>query len=205
MFNRIPESELMENEEQCIAYNRSLVNNSMALSNFVQIYNKYINVFQGSIVDLGSGTANFIIELCKAHPGLTATCYEGSDSMIKIAKKNIYDNNLENRITIIKDNFFNAKGVFDVVIANRVLHHVNNTEKFWNLINILSKNVLVVDLERPKHLKDIETQFDKDLQNSFRAAYNMNEVKKQIRPYNYNIIRREIQSNLFTFIVYQNR
>ena len=205
MFDRIPEPELMEGEEQCITYNQSLVDNENALSKFIEIYNTYIGIFQGSIIDLGSGTANFIIELCKVHPDLTATCYEGSSAMIKIANKNISDNGLQDRITVIQDNFFNAKGIFDVVIANRVLHHVNNTERFWSLINSLSKNVLVCDLERPKELKYIKDKFDIDVKNSFKAAYNINEVKEQTRLYNYNVLRENVGEELFTFIVYQNK
>jgi len=205
MFERIPEPELMEGKEQCIAYNQSLVDNKNALSRFIETYNKYIGIFQGSVIDLGSGTANFIIELCKVHPNLTATCYEGSSAMIKIANKNISENNLQDRITIIQDNFFNAKGKFDVVIANRVLHHINDTKSFWSLTNTLSKNVLVCDLERPKELKYIQDHFDIDIKNSFKAAYDIAEVEEQTRLYNYNILREKVGHGLFTFTVYQNK
>jgi 2-polyprenyl-3-methyl-5-hydroxy-6-metoxy-1,4-benzoquinol methylase len=205
MLKRIPEPELMESEEQCSTYNQSLVDNENALSKFIEIYNTYIGIFQGSIIDLGSGTANFIIELCKVHPDLTATCYEGSSAMIKIANKNISDNDLQDRITVIQDNFFNAKGTFDVVIANRVLHHISNTKNFWSLINTLSENILVCDLERPKKLKYIQNHFDIDVKNSFKAAYNISEVKEQTRLYNYNVLREKVGYELFTFIVYQNK
>ena len=205
MFDRIPEPELMLNELQCITYNQSLINNNEALSRFIQTYKKYIGVFEGSVVDLGSGSANFIIELCKAYPNLSVTCYESSSAMIKIANKNISENNLQDRITIIQDDFFNAKGNFDVVIANRVLHHVNNTERFWSLINSLSKNILICDLERPKELKYIKDKFDIDVKNSFKAAYNISEVKDQTRLYNYNVLREKVGDELFTFIVYQNK
>ena len=205
MVERIPEPELMEDTVQCNNYNQSLLNNSNALLKFVQAYTQYIGITNGTIVDLGSGTANFIIELCKTYPNLKVVCYENSNAMIKIAQDNINNEKLQNRITIINDNFFNATGTFDAVIANRVLHHVNDTEKFWQLINNLSKDVLVCDLERPKKLEYIGSWFDVDVKNSFKAAYTANEVRSQITPYGYSVVKEEIGNSLFALTVYQNK
>ena len=165
MFIRIPEPALMEDIDQCEFYNQEFVDDPTCLTRFIEVYNKFVGIHRGTIVDLGSGTCNFVVELCKIYPQLTVVCYEASKEMIKIAKCNIKNSQLEHRIKIIEDDFFNATGNFDVVIASRVLHHVDDTPNFWKLINMLSKNILVCDLERPDKLTDIQESFQPDLKN----------------------------------------
>ena len=91
------------------------------------------------------------------------------------------------------------------VIANRVLHHVDDTERFWNLLSRLSSNVLVSDLERPKSIEYIRDWFDKDVRNSFMAAYTVAEVKQQTELFGYNIVREEIGYDYYFYTVYQKR
>ena len=134
MFERIPEPELMLDQEQCELYNQEFFDDPKMLTEFIDTYDHFVNISTGSVIDLGSGPCQFAIALCKAHPNLSVTCYEASSEMIKIAKSNIAEAGLENQITLVEDDFFNATGNFDVVVANRVLHHVSNTESFWNLI-----------------------------------------------------------------------
>jgi len=204
-MERVSEPALMEEEEQCLYYNQSLVDNDSAINRFIEQYKEYIDIENGTIIDLGSGSANFIVALCKTFPKLKAICYEASDAMIRLAKINIANNALEDRITIVKDDFFNATGNFDVVIANRVLHHVDDTERFWNLLSRLSNNVLVSDLERPKSIEYIRDWFDKDVRNSFMAAYTVAEVKQQTDLFGYNIVREEIGHDYYFYTVYQKR
>jgi len=205
MFNRIPEPELMEDVAQCEFYNQEFEDDPDCLSRFLATYEKYVGIHSGTIVDLGSGTCNFVIALCKAYPKLNFICYEASKAMIKIAKQNIIENFFEDRITIVEDNFFNADGKFDVVLANRVLHHVNDTENFWKLVSKLSDNVLVCDLERPKQLNHISPEFPIDLKNSFMAAYTVDEVTEQIRDYNYTVSREEHNDSLCTYTVFTKK
>jgi len=205
MFNRIPEPELMEDPAQCEFYNQEFEDDPDCLPRFIAIYEKYVGIHTGTVLDLGSGTCNFIIELCKVYPGLNFICYEASNSMNMIAKQNIANSSLENRITIIEDDFFKASGKFDVVLANRVLHHVNDTENFWKLASKLSNNVLVCDLERPQELSYIDPEFPEDLKNSFMAAYTVDEVAEQIKSYNYTVSREEHQGGLCTYTVFTKK
>jgi SAM-dependent methyltransferase len=205
MFNRIPEPELMENPAQCEFYNQEFEDDPDCLTRFIATYEKYVGIRDGTVIDLGSGTCNFIVELCRVYPKLNVVCYEASDAMISLAKQNIANSDFENRITIIKDNFFNASGKFDVVIANRVLHHVNDTENFWILASRLSNNLLVCDLERPPELNYIDPKFPEDLKNSFMAAYTIDEVDEQIKNYNCTVLREEHQGGLCTYTVFTKK
>lgn len=205
MFDRIPEPELMEDRDQCEFYNYEFDEDPSVLAEFIKTYDQLVGITNGTIIDLGSGTCNFVIELCNMYPDIHVVCYEASAEMIKIAKRNIELNHLEDRITIVEDNFFNATGKFDVVIANRVLHHVNRTNEFWRLVNNLSSCVLVCDLERPDSLNDIQEDFPVDLKNSFMAAYTVDEVSEQIKNYNLNILKELRGAGLSTYSVFTRK
>ena len=208
-MNRIPEdSPLMTGLEQCMAYNNSL--HSHEFNDYICWYEKYVGVSAGTIVDLGSGTCNFVIALCLKYPDLKVVCYEDSETMIDIANKNINRENLSDRITTIKDNLMNATGRYDAVLLNRVLHHIDDTNSLWKLVNSLSDKVLAVDLKRhddptmlTRFIEKIKNLFDPlyvlDTNNSFKAAYSHAEVLEQIKPYNYIV---EIIDTTFDDVAY---
>jgi trans-aconitate methyltransferase len=193
---RIPESSpLMTDIEQCRAYNK-YASNPVQLIEYVEMYESLIGITSGTVVDLGSGTCNFVIALAIKFPNLKFTCYEASDAMLTIAQENIDNSNLSKQIQLVKDNIMNATGNYDVVLANRVLHHINETDSFWQLINSLSDTVLVIDINRPpqhvvEHIRKVdeyqEPVYKEDLINSMQAAYSIDEVTEQIKDYNYNI------------------
>lgn len=189
LFERIPEPALMEDAAQCEFYNQEFLDDPTCLPLFVLKYDQFISIEKGTIVDLGSGSCNFVIELCKKYPKLNVVCYEASKEMVKIANRNILENRLQDQIKIIEDDFFNATGRYDAVLASRVLHHVNDTDRFWKLVNDLSEKVLICDLERPDNIEDILESFPTDLKNSFKAAYTEDEVRDQIMNYSYDIIK----------------
>lgn len=202
MFERTPEPEIMLAQEECEFYNQELVDDPKVLTEFVETYNRYVKITTGLIIDLGAGPCQFTIALCKVYPNLSVTCYEASSEMIKIARRNITEAGLENQITLIQDNFFNATGKFDVVIANRVLHHINDTKSFWSLVNRLSNNVLVCDLGRPATLDFLKFPLPVDAINSFKAAYTLDEVLDQIKDYNYSIVKEEMNLDLYRFTIF---
>jgi trans-aconitate methyltransferase len=193
---RIPEANpLMIDMEQCRAYNK-YASDPVQLYNYVEAYESLIGIKSGTVIDLGSGTCNFTIALAKKFPNLEFTCYEASDAMLAIAKENIDKSDLSARIRLVKDDIKNATGKYDVVLANRLLHHINETESFWQLINSLSDTVLVIDINRPpqsvvEHIRKVdeyqEPVYKEDLINSMQAAYSIDEVTEQIKDYNYNI------------------
>ena len=201
MFERIPEPEIMQNKDQCELYNQEFLDCPEIILDFMDTYTEFCGLTEGTVVDLGSGSCNFVIALCKKYPRLKFICYELSEEMIKISKKNIIKENLNDRIEIIQDDFLNATGKFDLVIANRVLHHVSNTVKFWNIIETLSNNVLVCDLSRPNDINFTHTSLTTDAINSFRSAYTIEEVKDQIKNYNYRISTKLLEHGFCKFTI----
>ena len=188
-------TESMLNSEQCRIYN-FYASQFGSLYEYVNLYKKLIGITEGTVVDLGSGPCNFIIALANRFPKLNFVCYENSDAMIEVANENIVNNKLTNRITILKDSLFNVSGTYDVVLSNRVLHHLEDTVKFWELINRLDTNLLIVDINRPPqsvvdyiiendHYR--EPSYKEDLINSMQAAYTLDEVREQVKQYGYGV------------------
>lgn len=210
-MKRIPEPELMLDPEQCRIYNEVLSDkDNPSIKSFINVYDLFIDIKKGHIVDLGTGSANFIIKLVKKYPKLKVTCYEGSAAMIDIANKNIKAERLENNITMVHEDMFNAHGEYDAVLANRVLHHVNNTEAFWQLIDRLSNKLLVCDIVRPtlqvfENFLSHEHGYEEDLVNSLRAAYTIDEVLEQTELYDHNVMKEKLDLDIQRLTVYQNK
>jgi 2-polyprenyl-3-methyl-5-hydroxy-6-metoxy-1,4-benzoquinol methylase len=184
---RVAEPELMLDERQCKSYNENTADRT-TLNNYIDLYKQLINVTSGNVIDLGSGSCNFVVALAKAFSNLDFTCYELSSAMISIAEKNIKD---FDNIKLVQDDLLSASGKYDVVLANRVLHHINDTERFWNTVNNLGKNILVVDINRPintdLNLNIADPVYKEDIINSIKSSYNIQEVNEQIKNYSYNI------------------
>lgn len=184
---RVAEPELMLDEHQCKSYNEN-TSDLTTLNNYIDLYKQLINITSGNVIDLGSGSCNFVVALAKAFPNLDFTCYELSSAMISIAEKNIKD---FDNIKLVQDDLLTASGKYDVVLANRVLHHINDTERFWNTVNNLGKNILVVDINRPintdLNLNIADPVYKEDVINSIKSSYNIQEVNEQIKNYSYNI------------------
>jgi 2-polyprenyl-3-methyl-5-hydroxy-6-metoxy-1,4-benzoquinol methylase len=198
---RVAEPELMTDIDQCKAYNENAAN-SVTLNNYISLYKKLINVTSGNVIDLGSGSCNFVVALAKEFPNLNFTCYELSDAMISIAKQNIKG---YNNIKLVKGNLLSAEGQYDVVLANRVLHHINDTKSFWKTVNDLGKNILVVDINRPNNtdlnLDIADPIYKADVVNSIKSSYNIQEVNDQIKEYNYNVVSDDTGK----LIIYQTK
>lgn len=201
---RIPEPKsIMDNIDQCRSYNK-YASNPESLNEYIELYTKLIGISTGNVVDLGSGSCNFVIALAQAFPKLNFVCYESSSAMIEIAKENITKNNLENRIKIIQDDLLTVHGKYDVVLANRVLHHIEDTKQFWETINSLGDSLMVFDINRPSEelISNIQCDdpiYKQDVVNSLRAAYTSDEVKNQIEKYNYNIMTIDYYPQLIVY------
>jgi predicted RNA methylase len=204
---RTPEpQELMVDKDQCVLYHQYTLDKN-TLSEFVKTYKSLIGISSGTVLDLGSGPCNFVVEMAKHFPKLNFFCYENSDAMIEIAKQNI--KGFENQITLIKDDIRNVKGKYDVVLANRIFHHFKDPKEFWNLIEKFNTTFLVIDINRPsenfikeiENSKDFDVLYKEDLVNSLRASWTLEEVQTQVKKFNYKI--RSNKEDNDKLIVYQ--
>jgi ubiquinone/menaquinone biosynthesis C-methylase UbiE len=125
MLPRILEPEVMDTEEEARDYDsmdHSEVNWAFA-SDFLTVWRG-----TGRILDVGTGTAQIPIELCRRSPTLDITAIDLADHMLALARRNVERAGLMNRIAIEKADAkrFNYANEFFVgaVISNSIIHHI---------------------------------------------------------------------------------
>jgi ubiquinone/menaquinone biosynthesis C-methylase UbiE len=196
-MQRIPEPELMLDEEQAIAY---------ANADFEEPHNHFIellkqtvvNVFpeSGIALDLGCGAADISIRFAKIFPNYQIDGFDGSAAMLAEGKKAIKKEGLSDRINLIQTNLQDATledKNYSIIFCNAMLHHLHDPSVLWNLIKTASNNpvVFVMDLMRPEteeqivkfveeYAKDEPEVLKRDFGNSLKAAFTTEEVKSQL-------------------------
>ena len=184
-MHRSLEPELMQDAEQVFAFYNG--KKDYSIKHFLECYSNYVNLDSGKIVDLGSGTGEYLLALSQLYPGLEIVGYDGSLDMVKIANKNIANSCIQVRHLDFKD----IKDTADCVISTYTLHHLHNPDIFWNTAKNTSKQCLIIDLMRPssreqaeliveQYAKDQPQLFKDDFLNSLLAAFSEDELKKQI-------------------------
>jgi ubiquinone/menaquinone biosynthesis C-methylase UbiE len=193
---RTPEPELMTGDGQVSAYataDLSEINEPILLC-----FRKQFPSFSGGrLLDLGSGAADVSIRFARAYPELSVLAVDASEAMLRSAQRSVAAAGLADRITLAQRHLpdENLPGqAFDAVIANSVLHHMDDPLLLWRTIELCAKPgaaVLVMDLQRPP---DVETAqalvcrygcdaapiLQQDFFNSLCAAYSAEEIRGQL-------------------------
>ena len=74
-----------------------------------------------NILDLGTGTGGIICALCKNIPGAHGTAIDKSRRALRVARKNIYDLELRDKIKTIRTTFdrqYDFGETFDIIVSN---------------------------------------------------------------------------------------
>ena len=149
----------------------------------------------GSVVDLGCGPGDFLIDICDKNSTVNITGVDGSSAMIEYANSLIQKNNLQSRI-VTKNMLFEDidQGEFDITISSLTLHHQADPLLFWDTIRRITKNnghIFVMDLIRPQQESDADnlvkinsgsekSLFQQDYKNSLLAAFTVSEIQQQL-------------------------
>lgn len=195
MMDRILEPELMDDDEQVVAY----ANADFAEENqgFVDRFREYFPDFaEGHILDLGCGPGDIPIRLARAFTGCRVTGIDASAPMIRLAERAVQAEGLQDRITFRCERFERLPGanVVDAAVSNSLLHHLPNPLQFWNKLRQLVKPgspVLVMDLLRPDSPEEAQAIVDRyaageqdilrrDFYNSLLAAFTEDEITSQL-------------------------
>jgi cyclopropane fatty-acyl-phospholipid synthase-like methyltransferase len=198
-MNRVLEPELMDDQEQALAYARADFEeeNQGFVDRFVEFYPEFTS---GHVLDLGCGPADIPIRLARTLPDCRMTGVDGSAPMIALGAEAIRAAGLANRITLRCERFQETvlEERADAVISNSLLHHVPNALQFWYAVKKLAQPgavVLVMDLlrpESPEAAKAIVEQYAadepailrRDFYNSLLASYTEDEVAAQLTEMN---------------------
>jgi SAM-dependent methyltransferase len=184
-MHRSLEPELMQDAEQVFAFYKG--KKDYSIKHFLECYSDYVNLDSGKIIDLGSGTGEYLLALSQLYPGLEIVGYDGSLEMVKIANRNLAESCVQVKHLDFKD----ITDIADCVISTYTLHHLHDSNVFWNTAKNISKQCLIIDLIRPEsckqaeliveqYAKDQPQLFKDDFLNSLLAAFSEDELKKQI-------------------------
>ena len=124
MLPRVLEPEVMDSPEEARDYDRmdhSAVNATFAAD--------FLRVWTGlnPILDVGTGTAQIPVELCRRSEAVRIVAIDLADNMLRLARLNVLSAGAANRIELRKAD---AKGFafpdwhFGAVISNSIIHHI---------------------------------------------------------------------------------
>ena len=203
-LERVLEPEVMDTAEEASDYNamdhtevnRSFVNDllNFAAAESIELTN---------VLDLGTGTALIPIMLCDSHPSCNVTAVDMAEHMLALARKNVADQNLEQRIELKK---LDAKklafedGAFKCVMTNSIIHHIPEPEScLEELVRATTQGgvIFVRDLMRPDTDEDVtalvqtyageEDEHARQMfDDSLRAALSLEEIQSLVAPFGFS-------------------
>lgn len=157
----------------------------------------------GDVLDLGTGTAQIPVELCKRHWNCRVMAIDMAVSMLDLAIYNIEAAGLADRITLgqsdAKQMGFEDE-LFDAVISNSILHHLAEPQRCIEEISRVCKDgglIFIRDLMRPSNLEQLESivstyageesEYSQRLfRDSLHAALTLDEMRQLVADAGYN-------------------
>lgn len=137
MINRVLEPEVMDSEADAREYDSMdhAAVNAVFVADVVNAWTAWSlkrpgqsgHHVQPEILDLGTGTAQIPIELCRRLPNARVVAVDAAESMLMLARQNVVAAGLSDRIELV---LADAKrlpfsdGMFSAVISNSIAHHI---------------------------------------------------------------------------------
>jgi len=195
MLSRILEPEVMDSPEEAIDYDS--MDHAEVNRRFVAGFLRAAGALppDGEILDLGTGTAQIPIELCRAAPQARIVAVDLAESMLAVGRRNVERAGLTERIALAR---VDAKalpypdGRFAAVMSNSIVHHIPEPRRVLaEAVRVLAPGGLlfVRDLMRPDDdetvLRFVDTYVAganrhqrQMFEASLRAALSLDEVRE---------------------------
>lgn len=160
MLARVLEPEVMDTPEEARDYDamdHAAVNRAFA-ADFLAVWNRR----PGFILDVGTGTAQIPIELCRQDPAPEVVAVDLADEMLALARRNVDHAGLSHRIRLAR---VDAKGLpyhpgaFAAVISNSIIHHIPDPAGCFAQMHTACAeggNLFVRDLLRPADQAELD-------------------------------------------------
>ena len=196
-LHRILEPEVMDTLEEAFEYDS--MDHSKVNEVFCNDFFAARNLTDGAqILDVGTGTAQIPIAMCRRNSGLKITAIDLAESMLTLGNKNIQTARLQDSITLCQ---VDSKKMpypdesFDQVVSNSIIHHIPNPlECFKEMIRVTKKDGLLFirDLLRPFSMAELQnivnlhagdaTPKQKQLfTDSLHASLSLTEVREMVK------------------------
>jgi ubiquinone/menaquinone biosynthesis C-methylase UbiE len=196
-LERVLEPEVMDSPDEADSYdaidhsqvNRVFVDNLLACC---ELEEDDFHVFH--ILDLGTGTAQIPIELCRRAPGFRVMAADAAIAMLELARYNIEVASVTDRIQLERVDAKKlpyADRCFAVVMSNSIIHHIPEPlEVLREAVRVTKPGGLIFfrDLLRPEndvriqmivaeHAADSDDIQRQMLEASLRAALDLTEIR----------------------------
>ena len=194
-MQRILEPELMDGEQQALAYAQA----NFSFSNQLFVDQLLTDLAAGphNVIDLGCGPADVLLRLSHARPDTFITGVDGSAAMIDLAASAIHVAGLEHQILLLNSYIPEipvAPHTYTAILSKSFLHHLRDPMALWQEAIRLGKPgaaLCVMDLIRPRTPEAARTMVEKimphekpvlkrDFFNSLQAAFTVTEVEEQL-------------------------
>jgi ubiquinone/menaquinone biosynthesis C-methylase UbiE len=164
MLSRILEPEVMDSAAEAVDYDsmdHTQVNRLFA-DDFLGMVPAPRGGSQTSVLDVGTGTAQIPIEICRHRNDLRVTAIDLAGHMLQVAQRNVIREGLTAKIRLEQ---IDAKSLpfpanaFDAVISNSIIHHIPEPQLvFREMVRVVRSGgqLFVRDLIRPQNLESLE-------------------------------------------------
>jgi len=196
MLQRILEPEVMDSANEAHDYDamdHSHVN-QVFVADLLSFGAPRANAPRLSTLDVGAGTAQIPITLCRAHPGFRILAIDMAEHMLRVGRANVERAGLGERITMERcdaKRMTFADESFDVVMSNSIVHHIPAPAAvFAEMARVVRTDgvLFVRDLLRPvsaaelhgfvqKYAGDANAHQQKMFGDSLHAALTLDEVR----------------------------
>lgn len=196
-MQRTPEPELMEGQEQALAYAAAdfSVGDQALVDRLVQLFPAGLGT---SVVDLGCGPGNISFRLVDRFPDAKVLGIDGAEAMLapalqKLSHRPAVQSRLRFERRCLPDPSW-LEG-FTAVVSNSLLHHLHDPAVLWRAVRQLGVSgacVYIKDLRRPespqavlalqqRYLADAPPVLQHDYIASLHAAFTPEEVTQQLQ------------------------
>lgn len=195
-MDRIPEPELMDEDEQARAY---------AEADFEEPHTHCLELLRESVpdlpargvaVDLGCGPGDITFRFARAFPEWQVDGIDGAAAMLRHGQEALMRDNLSERVRLIHA-YLPVDALpredYDFIFSNSLLHHLSQPGVLWETVRAASRPgtpIFIMDLARPESREQAEKFVDeyadgepailrKDFFHSLLAAYRVDEIEEQ--------------------------
>ena len=195
-MERTLEPELMEDEQQALAYAKAdfSTSNQWYVDHLLADYPEELS----RVLDIGCGPGDVMLRLAAARPRVRITAIDGSGAMIALARSAACSAQLDQRITLLPGRIPGLpleEHSFDAILSKDLLHHLPDPMVLWAEAQRLGRPaavVYVMDLMRPDTREAarsiVETVagdelpiLKEDFYASLCAAFTLDEARGQVK------------------------
>jgi trans-aconitate methyltransferase len=197
-MQRIPEPELMDDQQQAAAY---------ANADFAEPHENFVTLmqqafpeheFSGVLLDLGCGPGDITRRVARRLPGVRIDAVDGAGAMLEQGRRLTTETDLAARIDFIHGVLPGCQlpqQKYDGIFSNSLLHHLADPMVLWQAVNAHARPgapIFVMDLLRPQNKASAKQLVERyaagepailqeDFHNSLLAAFEIDEVRQQLR------------------------